>query len=95
VVWFLARKLSREKLKTMWDEFPLKTFVFIFFVTLLIAFIISMFNSSIINFVLSVRYSMFGFFIFVLFFAISYLFFDKKSEDLAAWYTKIIKWVLV
>ncbi len=95
VVWFLARKVDKSKLENMREEFPLKTFVFMFFVTLLVAFIISMFKSDIINFVLSVRYSMFGFFIFVLFFAISYLFFDKKSEDLAGRYNKIIKYILI
>lgn len=95
VIWFLARKVSKEKLEKLWDEFPLKTFIFIFFVTLLVAFIISMFQSTLWNFVLSVRYSMFGFFIFVLFFVISYLFFDKKSEDLVGRYNKIIKRVLL
>ena len=95
VVWFLARKVNKTKLEKMREEFPLKTFIFMFFVTLLVAFIISMFKSDIINFVLSVRYSMFGFFIFVLFFAISYLFFDKKSEDLAVRYNKIIKYILI
>ncbi len=95
VVRFLAKRYKKEKLDSLWEEFPLKTFVFMFFVTLLLAFIVSMFQSSIINFVLSVRYSMFGFFIFLLFFVVSYLFFDKKTENLVNRYNKIIKWVLV
>ena len=95
VVWFLARKVDKTRLENMREEFPLKTFVFIFFVTVLVAFIISMFNSNIANFVLSMRYSMFGFFIFVLFFVISYLFFDKKSQDLVVRYNKIIKRILL
>ncbi len=95
VVWFLARKVSRDKLQTLWDEFPLKTFVFMFFVTLLMAFVLSLFQSSISNFILSARYSMFWFFIFILFFVISYLFFDKKSENLIERYNKIIKRVLI
>jgi hypothetical protein len=79
----------------MWNDFPLKTFVFIFFVTLLVAFVLSLFQSTISNFVLSARYSMFGFFLFLLFYIISYLFFDDKSKKIIEWYNKIIKWVLV
>ena len=95
VVRFLARKVSRDKLETLREEFPLKTFVFMFLVTLIVAFVIAMFNSSISNYILSVRYSMFWFFIFVLFFVIWYLFFDKKSQDIVNWYTKIIKRILI
>jgi len=95
VIWFLAKKYKKDKLEKLWEDFPLKTFVFMFFVTLLVAFIMSIFQSNIVNFVLSVRYSMFGFFIFLLFFVVSYLFFDKKSENLLKRYNKIIKWVLV
>jgi multidrug transporter EmrE-like cation transporter len=94
-VWYFARKLEKSKIKKMWNEFPLKTFVFIFFITLLAAFVISFFQSSISNFVISVRYSMFGFFLFLLFYIISYLFFEDKSTKLIEWYNKIIKWVLV
>lgn len=95
VVWFLVKKISKENLEILREEFPLKTFVLIFFVTLIVAFVIAMFNSSLSNYILSVRYSMFGFYIFVLFFVIWYLFFDKKSEDLAMRYNKIIKYILI
>ncbi len=95
VVWILARKYREDKLKQFRKDFPLKLFLFLFVLVVLIAFVISLFNSSISNFVISMRYSMFGFFIFLLFFVVSYLFFDKKTEDLLAWYTKIIKWVLI
>jgi len=95
VVWYFVRKLDKAKIEKMWNEFPLKTFVFIFFLTLLVAFVLSFFQSSISNFVLSARYSMFGFFLFLLFYIISYLFFDDKSKKIIEWYNKIIKWILV
>jgi len=94
VVWILAKKVEKEKIKKMWEEFPLKRFVIVFCLTLLIAFVISLFNSSISNFVLSARYSMFWYFIFVLFYIISYLFFNIRAEKLWEWYTKIMKWIL-
>jgi len=94
IVWFFAKNIDKEKIKSMWAEFPLKWFVVVFCLTTLIAFIISLFNSSISNFVLSIRYSMFGYFIFVLFYVISYLFFNLKSEKIAERYTKIMKRVL-
>ena len=94
VVYILARKIEKEKIKKMWEEFPLKRFVIVFCLTILIAFVISLFNSSISNFVLSARYSMFWYFIFVLFYVISYLFFNIRAEKLGEWYTKIMKWIL-
>ena len=94
VVWFFAKNIDKEKIKSMWTDFPLKWFVIVFCLTTLIAFIISLFNSSISNFVLSIRYSMFGYFIFVLFYVISYLFFNLKSEKIAERYAKIMKRVL-
>ena len=90
VVRFLAKRVDREKIKKMWDEFPLKWFVIVFCLTTLVAFVISLFNSSISNFVLSIRYSMFWYFIFVLFYVISYLFFDIRSEKLWERYSMII-----
>jgi len=94
VIYILTRKIEKEKIKKMWEEFPLKRFVIVFCLTVLIAFVISLFNSSISNFVLSIRYSMFGYFIFVLFYIISYLFFNIRAEKLGKWYAKIMKRVL-
>jgi len=94
VIYILARKVDKEKIKEMWKDFPLKRFVIIFCLTILVAFVISLFNSSISNFVMSIRYSMFGYFIFVLFYMISYLFFNIRAEKLGEWYAKIMKWVL-
>ena len=94
VVRILAKKVEKEKIKKMWEEFPLKRFVIVFCLTTFVAFVISLFNSSISNFVLSARYSMFWYFIFVLFYIISYLFFNIRAEKLGEWYTKIIKWIL-
>ncbi len=94
VIRFFAKRIEKEKIKKMWEDFPLKRFVIVFCLTILVAFVISLFNSSISNFVLSIRYSMFGYFIFILFYVISYLFFNLKSEKIAERYSKIIKWIL-
>lgn len=94
VIRFFAKHIEKEKIKKMWEDFPLKRFVIVFCLTILVAFVISLFNSSISNFVLSIRYSMFGYFIFILFYVISYLFFNLKSEKIAERYSKIIKRVL-
>lgn len=99
VIRFLAKRVEKEKIKKMWEDFPLKRFVIVFCLTILVAFIISLFNSSISNFVLSIRYSMFGYFIFILFYVISYLFFNIRAEKLWERYSKIIKrllwWALI
>jgi uncharacterized membrane protein len=94
VIRFFAKNIEKEKIKKMWEDFPLKRFVIVFCLTILVAFVISLFNSSISNFVLSIRYSMFGYFIFVLFYIISYLFFNIRAEKLGEWYTKIMKRIL-
>ena len=94
VARYLVKKLDREKLKELRQNFPLKKFVFIFVTINIIAFVISFFNSSIGNFIISIRYSMMGFFLFTLFYLISYLFFDDKTESLNLRYTKIIKYIL-
>ena len=94
VIRFFAKRVEKEKIKKMWEDFPLKRFMIVFCLTILVAFVISLFNSSISNFVLSIRYSMFGYFIFILFYMISYLFFNLKSEKIAERYTKIMKRVL-
>lgn len=94
VIRFFAKRVEKEKIKKMWKDFPLKRFVIVFCLTILVAFVISLFNSSISNFVLSIRYSMFGYFIFILFYVISYLFFNLKSEKIAERYSKIMKRVL-
>ncbi|OQB40126.1 MAG: hypothetical protein BWY04_01443 [candidate division CPR1 bacterium ADurb.Bin160] len=94
VARYLVKKLDREKLKELRQNFPLKKFVFIFLTINVIAFAISFLNSSITNFIISIRYSMMGFFLFILFYLISYLFFDDKTESLNLRYTKIIKYIL-
>ena len=94
VIRFFAKRIEKDKIKKMREDFPLKRFVIVFCLTILVAFVISLFNSSISNFVLSIRYSMFGYFIFILFYVISYLFFNLKSEKIAERYSKIIKRVL-
>ena len=80
VARYLVKKLDREKLKELRQNFPLKKFVFIFLTINVIAFAISFLNSSITNFIISIRYSMMGFVLFILFYLISYLFLMTKQN---------------
>lgn len=91
----LFKKIDKEELKAFRNNFPLKLFILVFLLTNIIIFTISLFNSTVFNFLISIRYSMFGFFLFILFFLIWYFFLAKRSEKIITWYTKIIKRVLI
>lgn len=76
------------------DKFPLKTFLIVFFVTLAATFVVSLFTADISRYVLSIRYSMFGFFIFLIFFFIGKQFLVGKIDNLGNFFVKIMKWII-
>lgn len=96
IVVFLAIKNWNNK-----ENFPLKSYILLFLLTLFIILWVallgdaSLFSNSI-NYIISVRYSMIGFFIFIL---ASYLaFFKIKTDDttkLLIWRRKLMKALLV
>ncbi len=95
---FLFRYLiQRKQLKLFFTQFPLKTFLWIFIATVIITAVVSISinGTGISTRIMSVRYSMIGFFIFMIFFAITLLFFTNKTFDFVARYGRIIKALLV
>jgi len=95
---FLFRYLwTQKQLRSFFAQFPLKTFLRIFIATVIITAIVSIGinGTGISTRIMSVRYSMIGFFIFMLFFALTLLFFDTKKINLIARYGRIIKALLV
>lgn len=92
--WVLRKRRIREaRRKTL----PIKDFVLIFCITLGLAFLISLFinHSGLGITIMSLRYSMIGFFIFILFFAVSYLFFGAREINITKRYTNTIKTLLI
>ena len=92
--WILRKRRIRE---ARWKTLPIKNFVLIFLITLAAAFLISLFiNGSWLSItIMSLRYSMMGFFIFILFFALSYLFFWAREMQITKRYANLIKTLLV
>jgi hypothetical protein len=95
---FLARYFWKTKtLKSFFETFPLKNFVRVFIATIVISFLISVFinHSGVGTFVMSIRYSMIGFLIFIVFFTISLLFFGAREINIVKRYSRIMKTLLV
>ena len=79
------------------ESFPLKNFVIVFIATVVVSFLISVFinHTGVGTRIMSIRYSMIGFLIFIVFFAISLLFFGAREINLVKRYTRIMKTLLV
>ena len=95
---FLARYFWKKKnLKAFFEKFPLKNFVRVFIATIVVTFLISVFinHTGVGAWIMSVRYSMIGFLIFIIFFAITVLFFGAREINLVKRYSRIMKTLLV
>ncbi|MEI7919672.1 MAG: hypothetical protein WCH65_05830 [bacterium] len=95
---FVVRYLWKQKqLKSFFETFPLKDFVRVFLATILVTFLVSVFinGSGVGTWIMSIRYSMMGFLIFIVFFALSNLFFGAREINIVKRYSKIIKTLLV
>ncbi len=95
---FLARFFWKNKhLHDFIAKFPLKNFVRMFFGTLIITLIVSVGinHTGIGTRLMSVRYSMIGFLIFLVFFTVTLLFFGAREINLVKRYAKLIKTLLV
>jgi hypothetical protein len=70
---FVAYTLTRQKkLKSFLNATPLKTFGIAFGITIIISLIMSLLNGSGLGtYIMSIKYSLFGFFIFMIFFALA------------------------
>ncbi|MEI6774507.1 MAG: hypothetical protein WCL18_07150 [bacterium] len=86
-----------KNLKSFFEQFPLKNFVWVFLATVFVSFLVSVFinHSGVGTWIMSIRYSMIGFLIFIVFFTITLLFFGAREIKLVKRYTRIMKTLLV
>ena len=98
LLWFLGRYFWKNRnLKEFFETFPLKNFVRVFLATIVISFLISVFinHTGVGTWAMSIRYSMIGFLIFMVFFSITTLFFGAREINLVKWYSRMMKTLLV
>lgn len=96
-LYFWNKRKSPENLESFFEKFPLKNFVRVFLGTLAVSFLVSVFiNSTGVGaWIMSVRYSMIGFLIFIVFFAITMLFFGAREINIVKRYSRVIKVLLI
>src|SRR5574344_1883693 len=95
---FLTRYFWKNKnFKEFFEKFPLKNFVWVFLGTIVVTFLVSVFinHTGIGTWIMSVRYSMIGFLIFIIFFALTILFFGAREINLVKRYSRVMKTLLV
>ena len=98
IAWFLAFFLRRRKIReARWTTLPIKKFVMGFVITIAVSFIVSLFinQSGLSMYFISIRYSMTGFFTFIVFFVLAYMFFGTREMNLTKRYAKVMKTLLV
>ncbi len=98
IIWFLTRILTKRKIREARRKTqPIRNFILRFGITLLTMFVISIFvtQSGIWMTIMSLRYSMIWFAIFIVFFVFAYLFFWTREINIVHRYTKIIKTLLI
>ncbi|MFA7717138.1 MAG: O-antigen ligase family protein [Candidatus Absconditabacterales bacterium] len=94
LVYILQKSHQR---KSIWESLAIKRFIRVFLITLIISFMASVFfnQGSISIYIVSIRYSMIGFFIFILFFVLAKIFFGAREMRLNDRYARIIKTLLI
>ncbi len=85
----------KEGIKKFWQEFPIKWFLVVFVLLLVFLLVVSLLKYDFLRFAVSVKYSMVGFLIFLIWFVISRCLFDFKDLKINDFYGKIIKFVVV
>lgn len=100
IIWFfsyLTYIINKNKLRlTLRKRIPIKWFILIFTATLLVTFIVSIFinNVTLSTYIISIKYSMIGFLIFIIFFLITFLLWEEKDIDIIKRYGSVIKKIL-
>lgn len=98
IAWFLVRFLTKRKIREARRKTtPIKQFILRFGITLVVMLIVSLIiNQSWMGItIMSLRYSMIGFAIFIIFFALAYLFFGTREINIVKRYARVIKTLLV
>lgn len=92
---YFQKKNFIDGIKTFWNEFPIKWFLVIFILLLVFLLIVWVLKYDFFRFAVSVKYSMIGFFIFLIWFIISRCLLDFKDLKINDFYGKIIKFVIL
>lgn len=94
ILYFLRKN---KAFKNFWHQFPLKKFLIIFLSIFVVVLLVTMIFTklSIADYVVSMRYSMTGFLIFMVFFCLAFLFMWTKEVELSDRYVNMIKWLLI
>lgn len=98
IIGFLIRFLSKRKIREARRKtLPIRKFVLRFGITVIVMIVVSLvINQSGVGVtIMSLRYSMIGFAIFIAFFALAYLFFWTREINIVKRYARIIKTLLV
>ncbi|MEI8090944.1 MAG: hypothetical protein WCG98_01505 [bacterium] len=98
IAGFLVRFLTKRKIREARRKTnPIRKFILRFGITVLVMLVVSIIiNQSGIGItIMSLRYSMIGFAIFIIFFALSYLFFGTREINITKRYARVIKTLLV
>ncbi len=101
ILWLLAMIgyyfYQKRNIESFFEHTPLKSFIMIFGATILITFLVSIIiNGTWLSaYLMSIRYSMIGFLIFIVFFVRSSLFFGSREIGLVKRYAKIMKTLLI
>lgn len=88
---------QKNNIKEIRDKVPIKKFTIVLWATLIVSFIVSILitKSGLGNYVFSVKYDLFWYIIFIIFFVLAWLFFNKKEEKLLKRYNHGIKWLIM
>ncbi len=94
LAWYFWK---RKNFKQYFEHFPLKNFVLVFITTIVITFLVSVFinHTGVGTWMMSIRYSMMWFLIFIVFFTLTNLFFGAREINLVKRYARIMKTLLV
>jgi len=94
LIWFLNKRKIRE---ARWKTSPIKEFILRSGITILLILIVSLLvhQSGIAITIMSLRYSMTGFIIFIVFFAFAYLFFWTREFRIITRYARVMKTLLI
>ncbi len=82
VAWLLGNSI----LKKCFNGIPLKYFMLVFIITVVVILGVSLKTSTLINAIISIRYSMMGFFIFIVAWLLGYFLVQESQQ------TKLLKW---
>ena len=98
LIWFLVYYFYKNRnFAEFWRWFVLKKFVIIFLITLFVAFIVSCLidSTGLGIYMVSIKYTMMGFLIFIVFFVIALLFLWAREMNLTKRYIRVMKYLLI